>query len=510
MRRIVPMAAGLLLLTSAGTASAASLTTTDRTILNALAEATAVSGGSKGILWPGFDLSTQPFALYDRGRLTLLVNHPRPPQGFVPVADVPTLLKGHVHQRAGSLDALDRAQDLTVPLGGVKVAFIPYMYLTYDGQVQPREFIPPLFSAHTREAFAGSQVRQRMAEAASRAYPSRNVENTALANLENRILAIALLQSAADKRREYGRFFLAVRKSRHAMLDGRIARYEDATERLQGAMRYTETAATLAGSAPTHRPLPGTRWEREADDDRMLISRLSQPLDSEETRQSRLSATGTAMGLILDRLGDASWKQRVTRGASITEAFATGMGYRDRDTAALFAEAKRRFAYDELRTAAQDATLRFPASYKEFIKNPGARITVTGLVRVMDGGSDKPGPDLVQMDAPNPPIEIDEQTLLAYRLDGFRYRKGGIGLELKRTPMLMKSHSLSWPFEQVVFFADEDALKIETDGRRLPLQDGTYAFKRSLKLMAGNRVTLTATQGILKISGKELSLQLTK
>ncbi|MNU09077.1 hypothetical protein D3C72_2554390 [compost metagenome] len=62
----------------------------------------------------------------------------------------------------------------------------------------------------------------------------------------------------------------------------------------------------------------------------------------------------------------------------------------------------------------------------------------------------------------------------------------------------------------MVFFADEDALKIEADGRRLSLQDGTFAFKRGLKVMAGDRVTLTATQGTLKISGKELSLHLTK
>lgn len=504
------MASALLLLTSAGAASAASLTTTDRAILNALAEATTVSHGSKGALWPGFDLSMQPFALYDRGRLALLVNHPNPPRGFTPLAGVPAALKGRVHQRAGSLDALDRAQDLTVPLGGVKVAFIPYMYLTYDGQVQPREFIPPLFSAHTREAFAGVRALQQAAEAASRAYPSRNVENTALSNLENRILGIALLQNSPDKRREYGRFFLAVRKSRHAMLDGRIARYEDFTERLEGAMRYAETAATMLGASPGHHPLPGTRWEREANDDRMLVARLSQPLDNEQTRKSRLSATGTAMGLILDRLGDATWKQRVTKGASIPEAFAAGVGYRARDTGALFAEAKRRFAYDELRTAAQDATVRLPASYKEFLKNPGARITLAGLTRVTDSGTDKPGPDLVRMDSPNPPIEIDEQTLLAYRLDGFRYRKGGVGLDLARTPMLMKSHSLSWPFEQVVFFADDDALRVEVDGRRLSLQDGSYPFKRSLKLTAGDRIKLTATQGTLKVSGKELSLQIKK
>lgn len=510
MRRIVPLAAALLLLTSAGAASAAPLMTNDRAILNALAEATTVSLGSKGGIWPGFDLSIQPFALYDRGRLALLVNHPHPPQGFAPLADVPAVLKGRVYQRAGSLEALDRAQDLTVPLGGVKVAFIPYMYLTYDNQVQPREFIAPLFSAHTRQAFTGVQAFQRMAEAASRAYPSRNVENTALANLENRILAIALLQQDPKKRQEYGRFFLAVRKSRHAMLDSRTARYEDFSERFEGAMRYAETAATLIGASPKHHPLPGTRWEREADADRTLIARLSQPLDNEESRKSRLSATGTAMGLLMDRLGDTNWKQRVTRGASMDGAFAPAVGYRDRDSAALFAEAKRRFAYDQLRTAAQDATVRFPASYKEFLKNPGAKITVTGLVRVADSGADKPGTERVRMDAPNPPIEIDEQTLLAYRLDGFRYRKGSVGLELRRTPMLMKSHSLSWPFEQVVFFADDDALRVEMDGHRLALQDGTYAFKRNLKLTAGDRVTLTAAQGTLKVSGKALSLQIKK
>lgn len=502
------MALALLLSTSAGAASAAALTTTDRAILNALAEATAVSRDHQEALWPGFDLSHLPFALYDRGRLALLVNHPHPPGGFKPLDDVPAVLKGRVYQRAGALDALDRAQDLAVPLGGAKVAFVPYMYLTYDGQVQPREFIAPLFSAHTRQAFTDVQAFQRTAEAASRAYPSRNVENTTLANLENRILAIALLQQDAKKGKEYGRFFLAVRKSRHAMLDSRTARYEDFTERLEGALRYTEAAATQFGSSPKHHPLPGTRWDRETDANRLLIARLSQPLDNEETRKSRLSATGTAMGMLMDRLGDTGWKQRVTRGASMDGAFATAVGYRDRDTSSLFAEAKRRFAYDQLRAAAQDASVRFPASYKEFLKNPGAKITVTGLVRVSDSGSDKPGTDSVRMSAPNPPIEIDEQTLLAYRLDGFRYRKGTLGLQLRRTPMLMRSHSLSWPFEQIMFFADEEALRIELDGRPLALKDGAYAFKRGLKLTAGDRVSLTAAQGTLKVSGRDLSLQL--
>lgn len=513
MKRFAMVAGTLVLLAPlfSSPAVAASLTPVDQKIFNALAEVRAVSLESKGAIWPGFDMGSQPIAIYQPGRAAFLINHPNPPAGFKAVPNVPASLKGRAFVRWGSVPEFDRARDLFVSFGGARVAFMPYQYLTYDNDVQPREFLAPVFAAYTQQAFADFAEFQKVADGASQEYPTDDVENTALANLENKILSIALQEKDARKLDDHGRYFAAVRRARHARLDRKIARYESLAETMEGAMRYTETEYSAFGASPKHRSLPGTRWDSEAEATRGIIGRLSQPLDSEETRRSRLSATGAALGLLLDRLGNANWKGMVTSGNTMDEAIARVIKFSDRESNRLLATAKQIYGYDQIYAEAKDTWTRFPSNYKDFMKSAGTKVTISGLAKVKDSGGSELNPqkggEWMRVGSPTPPVEIDGQTLFAYRMDVFNYRKGGVNVVLRQTPMVMKSSDLSWPFSNVTFFLDPKDLKVELDGRDLALKSGTYAFKRGLKIV-GDRVNVMATQGTLRVSDKEMSLTL--
>lgn len=513
MKRFAMVAGTLVLLAPmfSSPAIAASPTPVDQKIFAALAEARAVSLETKGAIWPGFDLGSQPIAIYQPGRGGFLFNHPRPPKGFEAVSNVPASLKGRVYVRWGTVPEFEKARDLNLQFAGAKIAFMPYQYLAYDNDVQPREFFAPLFAIYTQQNFADFAEFQRIADGASRDYPTGNVENTALANLENKILSIALQEKNAQKLDDHARYFAAVRHARHQKLERKFARYESLAETHEGAMRYTETEYSAYGASSKHKTLPGMKWESEDEATRGIIGRLSQPLDSEETRRSRLSATGAALGLLMDRLGNANWKGMVTSGNTMDEAIARVAKFSDKDGARLFATAKQLYGYDQLFAEAKDTWTRFPSSYKDFMNSPGTKVTITGLTKVKDSGGHeldpKRGGEWMRVSSPTPPIEIDRQTLFGYRMDVLNYRKGGVNVVLRQTPVAMKSSDLSWPFSNVMFFLEPKSVKVELDGREQALKAGTYAFKRELKII-GEKVNVMATQGTLTVRDKDVTIHI--
>lgn len=515
MKRFVPLASTLALLASlfGSPAMAAPLSATDHKILNALAEVSAVSAESGRTTWPGFNIATQPIVVYEKGRVAFLFNHPHPPRGFEPLPGAPGVLKGRAYVHWGSVPELDQVHDIAADLGGVKVAYLPYQYLAFNNEVQPTEFFSPLFAFYSKRTFASYIEFQQMAREFSRGYPTESAENTALATLENRILAVALQEKDSAKLQTYGRYFLAARKARDGKLNARVVRYEKLAESLEGAMRYTETELSAGGASRRHHPLAGMKWESEAEGLRQISARLEQPLDNDETRHARLSATGVALGLLMDRLGDIRWKAQVTSGTPITDAFAKAVKYGEYDSANLLASAKRTFGYDQMVAEAREGATRYPSSYTEFMKGAGTKIVVSGLPRVRDDHRDrldmsKPGGEWMRMASNAPPIEVDAHTLLAYRLDAFNYRKGATDVALRETPVLMRSDDLSWPFENVTFFSGNQPVHLLLDGREIPVRDGVYPIRRGLKVSSGSNISLAIAQGTMRISGKEILLNI--
>ena len=512
MKRIASIACTLAVLAplTAAPAMAAGLSGTDKRILAALAEATAVSAESKGSVWPGFDLSTHPYVIYDKNRVAFLFNHPHPPAGFAPLPGAPGHLKGHVAVHWGGNGLLDRSKDLTVNIAGTRTAFLPYEYMTYSGKVSPKDLFAPLFAAYTQQAFGTFPELQRIADTANRDYPSSNSDNTAMANLEDKILAVAVQAKEPDKLKEYSKFFVAVRETRQKALPNKIARFETLSESLEGAMRYTETELSAFGASGHHHATAGATWIKEEEALKEVVGMLMQPPDSEELRKSRFSATGTAMGVVMDRLGNTAWKGQVTAGQPIETVFAKTVGYDASEAESLVKSAKQIFDFDKIAAESKDLTTRFPTDYKEFLKNPGTKFVVTGLAKVADNGSNridptKPGGEWIRLGSPTPPIEVDSHTLLAYRMNQFDYRHGKVTVTLKDTPMLMRSNNLSWPFENVTFFSDDKNLRATIDGKDMALTGGSYSFSRGLRL-GGQNIMIEASQGVLKVNGKNVTL----
>lgn len=141
-------------------------------------------------------------------------------------------------------------------------------------------------------------------------YPVFDAENLALLARESTLLhRAATAKSAAEAKRE-AREFLAVRRARQARLTPEMVEFERRAELHEGLAQYTlvRSLALLAMLEPTL-----------AEGARREIRNEQTQLDSVLTVGPRsirrhYYASGAAIGLLLDRLSDPGWKERIEAG----------------------------------------------------------------------------------------------------------------------------------------------------------------------------------------------------
>lgn len=499
MIRFAFLVSALFVLTAAQPACAANLTSSDQAILATLAESLERAAPHDGFVWPGFRVSGQPLVIYDQGRLALLLNHPKPPLGFSRLAQVPAGLKGKVYAHWGEVPALNRKTEASFNFGSVRTTFIPYQYFSF-GDLSSLDLLTPMFAAYSQQQFRGMSELTSLAQQNLQAIESP--ETTALANLENRILAQALQLKIPNELLEHGRYLRAVRKERFRKLPAKARRFEGLEESLVGSMRYTLTRY----AQPRAAQMP----ERDASrtpDFQALRMVLQQPIDNEDSHRSHLSVSGAALGLILDRLGEGRWKERIKQGQTLSDVFFEVSRYRDSEGPALLRSAKSRFGYDQLLGIAKNPAARYPASYQEFLKTPGPRWTFAGLPRVeSDGEQNAKRNEWLRITAPNVPEEIDEKTLFVSQMEGLDYRKGETTLLIKNTHLAMQSSGVAWPFENLTLCPKDPKLWVELDGKAFVIKDGSYPFQ-SLRI-GGARINMSTPKGTLKVMGQNIVVTL--
>jgi len=250
-------------------------------------------------LWPRFDPSEHPLAIYDGAR-TLLLRHPHPPEGFAP-------LEGHegVHLLDGRHAVM--RWNATADLDGVRIATL---LLT----IQPDREVDIEASILLHEVFhVFSKPRHPTwsPDAMARyGYPLDDPENYALLLLEEEALALALETDDDAEAAGWAAEALRLRRQRTGELAEEHVRYETAMEMQEGTAVYV--ARLALGTARDTTRLREIRAPREL--------------------RWRFYDTGAALGATLDRL-DPSWKSRVESEPDVTMDTLLGEALRRRGVA---------------------------------------------------------------------------------------------------------------------------------------------------------------------------------
>lgn len=232
-------------------------------------------------LWPGFNPTTIPVAIYN-GEHTLLFRHSAPPEGFQPVPG-----------REGMWAYAGRHPKVTAntsaELGGLRTATL----MPPSGGMSLREhagvLLHELFHVYQRE----HHPKWSANEAELFAYPVDDPELLALRRMETEALRRALSSSDRNRSVCWTRAALDLRRERFAALPEGSVDYERGTELNEGLATYVERRAT---GAPDSTLLPAEAFAPEA------------------IRQ-RGYQTGAAIAQLLDRFSPA-WRSTLEQNDS--------------------------------------------------------------------------------------------------------------------------------------------------------------------------------------------------
>lgn len=231
--------------------------------------------GTKG-LWPGFDPSALPLAVFD-GERTYLFRHPAPPAGFSPVPGRPGVLSA-----PGRYPAV--AGNSTREIGGVRTATVV---------ATPPRSLEEALLAVVEEVFhvfwLARHPSTRPDEMARYVYPLADAENLRLLLGEDEALARAIEAEGEAEAAGWAALALAIRGERVPRLPDEVRAWETALEAMEGTANAVARRAAGQGARETS-------------------SRLRQERSAAAVRW-RFYDSGTALFFLLDRL-EPGWKAR--------------------------------------------------------------------------------------------------------------------------------------------------------------------------------------------------------
>lgn len=229
-------------------------------------------------LWPGFDPTAIPLAVYD-GAATYLFGHPAPPGEF----EATRVGAEPAWRYPGRHEAI--LANTCIELGGTMVATLML--------AAPPDELDMIAGVAIHEMFHVYQARRPGAwpyanEAARFLYPVTDAAVLALRRQEIEALRRAVESETPAAAAGWARRALGARRERFGKLAAELAEYERSLERIEGLAAYVEALATKRGP--------------------------SERLDGERAGEIRLTCYGTghALAVLLDRLAPG-WKGEFER-----------------------------------------------------------------------------------------------------------------------------------------------------------------------------------------------------
>ncbi|WP_171472535.1 hypothetical protein [Frigoriglobus tundricola] len=323
-----------------------------------------VIGGPKNPVWPGWDARDTPVLIYFPERQDLLINHPKPPDGFKRYTGPLKSALGPIHIRDGktilSLDGQNTATDVA----GVRTLVVAdtlsarrqwaesVAALAKGDPANAKDQIEsglvpnpyPAFWMFAHEAFHVYQHKRAPdkggRESTLLTYPSLSVENNVGFALEAEFLHAALEAEQADVVPLLKKW-LAARSLRRAGLPREAIDYEDGTEFNEGTAKYVEYRLTqcLEGAAPLDKLwlIQGFQGFKDLGPERARMRSQMRKMMSGQTAVNndlygaspvrfRLYFSGMGIGAALDRLG-AQWHDKIFEPtATLTGLLAAELG----------------------------------------------------------------------------------------------------------------------------------------------------------------------------------------
>lgn len=266
---------------------------------------------SRDSVWPGYDLSLQPFLVYRPGRWAVVLNPPGEIEGYGPYPASWPHLGALALLHFGATPGLVGQLEFDFPVGGVTMVAVP---LADDLSEQGLARALSVFAFVVHEAFHQFQrsAFREVNEPSEEQYPILDTANSARAALEIHILEDAVRaverRDLAGSRRMTG-LFLAQRRFRWEHASPLVREFERAKELTEGTAKYVETrlvanAAVICRTGSFTDPyvcpsfgsvtVPGYL---QADFESRLTDRALSPAD---VPRNRIYPTGAAMGVLLD------------------------------------------------------------------------------------------------------------------------------------------------------------------------------------------------------------------
>lgn len=317
-------------------------------LVAAAAEVWSVIARADNPIWPGWDASDTPLLLYLPGRQELLINHPHPPEGFVPYRGAARFPRGSMFVRNGTTFVQVDGQNTSMDVAGVQTLVVadPLSNLRHNvdaliedprpasEKIRSLEFEDLLRDPYDQltlvahEAFHVFQHRVAPGRPANEMlllqYPVLGVENNVGFGLEAAALAAAIQAPEASFRDAAVRW-LAIRLDRRKQLPARAIQYEDGTEFNEGLAKYVEyrLLQVLEGRTPGAGIETAQGFFGYADLSRQrqdLVHAMVRSLRGDQIINNdpfgtapvrfRLYYSGMGIGLLLDRLSP-TWKRDV-------------------------------------------------------------------------------------------------------------------------------------------------------------------------------------------------------
>ena len=346
-------------------------------------------------IWPGYNLSQQPYVLHLPDVLTLLINSAHAPGDFMPYPSGWPNPGATVWLYEGSYPGLVGQFVFGFPLDSLKVFA---MGLPTELVFSLSHPALRLFQTTVHEGFHYFQFQHfgEIPWAREERYPILDTTNTALASLEMQILMDALramFKHDSTLMHERLKDFLTVRTVRWQQREPFIRQYEQGQEINEGTARYVEMKATQCLFALRQRTIENPllqAFEKSVDTlniQQLLLEDFNQRLKSgvvtpENMLRNRIYPVGATLGFLLDALG-IQWKslfQQAGRQVAFHELLRHQFPMDSVTLYARFEQVKDQYGYPLIYQQAKKNIEEYFRSYRRalqaFNRQKGVRIVV--------------------------------------------------------------------------------------------------------------------------------------
>jgi hypothetical protein len=463
-------------------------------------------------VWPGFDLSRQPFLVYVPGKWALLVNAPPEAPEFGPCPPGWPSFGTAVLYHEGQYQDLVGQLAFDLPLAGLKVAAIGLP----DGLTKNSEFPrAALFDFITHENFHQFQSQSfgEIQWEREERYPILDAGNSALAYVELALLKDALDAIRVGDRKEIetlAGLFAAVRAERWNRGSPFIRKYEQGQEIREGTAQYAQTKSMQILLQDAGRVIAEPFKEelkrislhayRLRDFEGRMKDNFIEP---DDMIRNRIYPLGSTLGLLADTLG-IDWKKNAQLAGpdfAFHELFARTAVRPGQSQGALLAEAKKRYDFDRILAATRASIDAYRGEFQkalgQFESQTGSRVEISFSYR---------GLSRSRVGLEKRWVMDDGAVSLGTRYRTYALKNDELNLQVQDSGILEKD---DWDGKkkEVIFYSSEITV-LRLDGSPLdPAVPRAREFKE-LEVEGRGFVFKTRQAGTLALSAETITIKL--